>query len=600
MKKLFVFTLVFLTVSVAAHAMIVSQQWDKTYSIPSGFGHEEVVDISQTTDGGYIIAGFNAGFDAINIWVIKLDSSGNVLWEKSYGGSNDRATSIQQTIDGGYIIATLYGDILKIDSSGNIIWQNSYNFWDAAIQQISDGGYIVTGSIESLGGNDNDIAVTKLDSNGAVIWQKTYGGSSHDGPRVALITVPITQTTDSGYIFATGTFSFGAGSMDALVVKLDSEGTILWQKTYGGIEDETAFSIQESSAGGYIVAGTTYSFGAGEDDAWILRLDNAGNAIWQKVYGGYSWDFAKSIQQTTDGNYVFVGGGNSFSSTDGLWVVKLDIFGNIIWQNTYTERRSGNNAVIQQTIDEGYIVGTNSAGDFEPWDIWVLKLDNYGEIPDCNVMASTNASVANTNVSGQNSDAIAMENSVTPSPIYLDVQNTSASISTLCNYVDPNDMDGDGVENTPGGTMASSMFLAGEDNCPDMPNGPFLGTCTAGATYKIGRPCINDSECGSMGLCSMNQEDSNADGIGDACYLCECDFNCDGNVDATDVISFLTDFGRSQHNDPCTNQNSCSGDVDCNGAVDANDVVKFIEDFGRNQFSNSCPACEVGDWCVYP
>jgi len=450
MKKALVFTLVLLTVSVSAHAMTVSQQWDKTYH----FVYDEAVDIQQTTDGGYIVAGLVWNLVSIKIWVVKLDSNGNILWEKTYGGSNNkRATSIQQTIDGGYIIATLDGDILKIDSSGNVIWQNSYNFWDAAIQQILGGGYIVTGSIGSLGGDDHDIAVTELDSNGAVIWQKTYGGSGHDGPRVALITVPITQTTDGGYIFATGTLSFGAGDEDAWVVKLDSEGTIVWQKTYGGIEIDAAFSIQESSAGGYIVAGTTYSFGAGEDDAWILRLDSAGNVIWQKVYGGYSFEVANSIQQTTDGSYVFVGTGFSFSNTDGLWVVKLDSLGNIIWQNSYTEKRAGNHPVIQQTIDEGYIVGTNSAGDNNIWDFWVLKLGSNGEITDCNVMASTNASVANTNVIGQNSDATATVNSATASPINLDVQNTSASISTLCYYEDPNDTDGDGIPND-------------EDNCP--------------------------------------------------------------------------------------------------------------------------------------
>ena len=349
---------------------------------------------------------------------------------------------------------------------------------------------------------------------------------------------------------------------------------------------------------GYIVAGSTFSFGVGENDAWILRLDNAGNVIWQKVYGGSSWDFAKSIQQDTDGGYVFAGVGASFSSTDGLWVVKLDSEGTIIWEKTYTERRAGNNATIQQTTDGGYIVGTNSAGA-SYWDFWVLKLNSDGEIADCNVMASTNASVANTNVIGQDSDTITTVNSVTPSPLNLDVQNTSASISTLCYYEDPNDMDGDGIENPPSGTMASSMFLAAEDNCPDMPNGPHLGTCIQG---NVGSTCISDAACGIGGVCSMAQEDSfppGGNGVGDACD-CECDFDCSGTVDADDVTAFLVDFGRSQHYEPCTSQNPCSGDVDCNGAVDANDVINFVEDFGRSQFNNPCPGCVPGQWCNYP
>ena len=595
MIKTAVVMLVLLSVGVSSHAMTVSQEWEKTYN----FAHDEALDIQQTTDGGYIVAGIAMDTVSLKILVIKLDSSGNLLWEKTYGGSNAKsASSIQQTIDGGYIITTLEGDILKVDSFGNVIWQNAYNFQQATIQETTDGEYIVAGTIVELFGNGSDIAVTKLDSNGAVIWQKTYGGSGDEGEEYSQFAVPIMQTTDGGYIFTTLTDSFGAGQGDAWVVKLDSEGTIIWQKTYGGLAADTAFSIQEALSGGYIVAGTTYSFGAGEDDAWILKLDGNGDVTWQKVYGGYSWEYAKSIQQTTDGGYVFAGVGSSFSSTDGLWVVKLDSFGNIIWQNTYTERRAGNNAVIQQTIDEGYIVGTNSAGDSGPWDFWVLKLNSNGEIADCSIMASTNASVANTNVIGQNSDAISTVNSFTASPINLDVQNTSASIATLCYYEDPNDMDGDGIENTPGGTMASSIFLADGDNCPDMPNGPFLGTCTRG---NVGSTCISDAVCGVGGICSMAQEDSSppqGNGIGDACD-CEGNFNCDANLGSDDVSLFLIDTGRNTYNDPCTNGNPCNGDFLCDGSVDSLDVSKFLDDTGRNTYNNPCPICDGSAWCVY-
>jgi hypothetical protein len=138
-----------------------------------------------------------------------------------------------------------------------------------------------------------------------------------------------------------------------------------------------------------------------------------------------------------------------------------------------------------------------------------------------------------------------------------------------------------------------------DDNCPLTPNGPDLGTCTAGVSYTMGRPCLSDGECGDGGFCSMGQEDSNGDGIGDACYLCEADFDCNGNVDAADVTSFLNDFGRSTYFNPCTNADPCNGDFDCNVNVDANDVSKFLEDFGRSQYNNPCPACEEGVWCLY-
>jgi hypothetical protein len=163
--------------------------------------------------------------------------------------------------------------------------------------------------------------------------------------------------------------------------------------------------------------------------------------------------------------------------------------------------------------------------------------------------------------------------------------------------------------------------LDNADNCPSSPNGPSGGTCTSGYT---GVACTTNGDCGTGGFCSMAQEDSDSDtvgdvcdncpalantsqedtsppqgnGIGDACD-CEGDFNCDGNVDATDVTSFLVDFGRNQFNNPCANSSPCNGDFNCDTNVDAIDVTKFLEDFGRNTFNNPCPACVVRSWCVY-
>jgi hypothetical protein len=137
------------------------------------------------------------------------------------------------------------------------------------------------------------------------------------------------------------------------------------------------------------------------------------------------------------------------------------------------------------------------------------------------------------------------------------------------------------------------------DNCATTPNAIGEGTCIAGVSYKIGRPCMSDGECGDGGFCSMNQEDTNGDGIGDACYLCESDFLCDGDVDAEDVTAFLADFGRGQYDRPCENGNFCTGDFTCDGDVDAEDVTKFLEDFGRGTYFNPCPQCTGGDWCSY-
>ncbi|HHT9125377.1 MAG TPA: BACON domain-containing protein [Candidatus Brocadiia bacterium] len=213
-----------------------------------------------------------------------------------------------------------------------------------SIQQTIDGGYIAAGTSGSTGANTNggyDIWVVKLDANGAIQWQKAYGGSLSE------YAGDIRQTNDGGYIVAGSTYSFGAGKADILVIKLDAMGNIQWQKTYGKSDYDVASSIQQTFDGGYIVAGTTTSFGVVINgivseipDAWVLKLDAIGNIQWQKVYGGTASDTASSIQQTSDGGYIVAG--TTFLPTSGanadIWVFKLDASGKIQWQKTFVDK----------------------------------------------------------------------------------------------------------------------------------------------------------------------------------------------------------------------------------------------------------------------
>ncbi len=279
--------------------------------------------IQQTSDGGFIVAGWTSW----DIWVLKLDENGNVQWQKTYGGGGlEKANSIQQTSDGGFIVAGYTdsfgaGDadiwVLKLDGNGNIQWQKTYggSGWDSAssIQQTSDGGFIVAGYTNSFGAGYDDIWVLKLDESGNVQWQKTYGGSGWDSAS------SIQQTSDGGFIVA------GWTNRDIWVLKLDGNGNIQWQKTYGGSYGDYANSIQQTSDGGFILAGYTYSFGAGGSDIWVLKLDESGNVQWQKTYGGSSDDRASSIQQTSDGGFILAGGTDSFGTGGSdIWVLKLD------------------------------------------------------------------------------------------------------------------------------------------------------------------------------------------------------------------------------------------------------------------------------------
>ena len=285
-----------------------------------------------------------------------------IEWQKSLGGSYfDEARSIQQTSDGGYIVAgnsySNDGDvsgnhgewdywIVKLNDTGNIQWQKCLGGSEFdiayAIQQTSDGGYIVAGMTES---NDGDVSgnhgyddywVVKLDDTGNIQWQKSLGGSSIEKAQ------SIQQTLDGGYITAgysysnNGDASGNHGASDYWVVKLDDTGNIQWQKSLGGSESEWAYSIQQTTDGGYIVAGWSYSNNGdvsenhGDDDYWVLKLDNTGNIQWQKSLGGSSVEWAHSTQQTSDGGYIVAGWSKSndgdasgnHGETD-VWVVKL-------------------------------------------------------------------------------------------------------------------------------------------------------------------------------------------------------------------------------------------------------------------------------------
>jgi hypothetical protein len=288
----------------------------------------------------------------------------------------------------------------------------------------------------------------KLDANGNVQWQKTYGGTYDDYAN------SIQQTSDGGYIVAGRTYSFGAGYADVWVLKLDASGNVQWQKTYGGTYDDYANSIQQTSDGGYIVAGVTKSFRAGNADVWVLKLDASGNVQWQKIYGYEPGDFipysrndsANSIQQTSDGGYIVASYGNfGLYSTVRSEVLKLDASGNVQWQKIYgyepgnfiSYSRNDSANSIQQTSDGGYIVAgvTKSFGAGNA-DVWVLKLDSNGKIADCSAEERSlyYMPTSTTNLSGGNSSAGVTSTSVKPGTSNATIKITTVSPGQVCYY----------------------------------------------------------------------------------------------------------------------------------------------------------------------
>lgn len=306
-----------------------------------GGGTDQLNSMELTSDGGSIVAGYTNSFGAGNDdgWVIKLDSDGNVDWDYTYGTANrDRIRSVIQTADGGYAYAGYYdtssgGWVLKTDlTGGNITWQRQYNptaFGEDLyqIKQTTDGGYIVVGSYPN-GGVDDDVWLMKLNSDGTIAWQKRYGGGDADDGYAVI------EASDGDFVVAAGTQSFGAGGTDMWIFKVDSNGDFTggtWQKTYGGTSTDQPYDIIEAADGDFVVAGFTGSYGPGSNNYWILKLNPGDGSIdWQKVYGGDNGDVAYSVSETSDNGFAV--GGSTFSfdvDFNDAWILKLDSGGNI-------------------------------------------------------------------------------------------------------------------------------------------------------------------------------------------------------------------------------------------------------------------------------
>jgi len=446
---------VFVSISVIAASGFVAPPLIEWQHSLGGWDTEKAFSIQQTTDGGYIVAGYSESWDYdvpgnyfhFDVWVVKLDSTGVPTWSKNYGGSSsEEAHSIRQTADGGFIVGGYTGSpnydllnnqgygrnpwVFKLDNTGTaghppaIAWQmprpttgtDPFNYGVESIQQTTDGGYILTGDAsDSIKGYQYWIA--KLTSGGSVSWQKYYGGPEWDGPK------SINQTSEGGYIVVGTTLSNsgdvsgnhacvsgGCGAPeDIWVVKLDSNGGLIWQKCLGGNDKEYGSDIHQTPDGGYIVAGSSYSDNGdvtghvgdpGKPDYWVVKLDRDGNKVWDRSIRSGVADLATSIDLTADGGYVVAGNSDMGSGnylddrgSENIVVVKLDSAGNVVWKKTLGGMSADYGSDIQQTTDGGFIVcGYSGAisGDVTEnkgeVDFWVVKLTPeriiYPPVPD--------------------------------------------------------------------------------------------------------------------------------------------------------------------------------------------------------------------------
>ena len=361
--------------------------WTKTYG---GTNSDIVRCLQVTSDGGYILTGSTSSYGAgsMDVYVIKTDSLGDTLWTMVCGGQYaDGSEWIECAANSGYIVAATTNSfsggssdiwLIMIDGFGDTVWTNRYGGVNAdiswSVKQSQDGGYIVCGKTESYGAGGSDVWLIKTDSTGDSMWTKTYGGTNNDLGRSVL------QTRDNGYIIAGYTYSYGAGQSDAWLIKTDSLGNTQWTKTYGGEDYDFVYEIAETQDHGYFITGMTQSFGIGNSDAWFIRTDSLGDTLWTKTYGDTGYEYAVSGIQTVDGGYIACG----YKMTNwiyDLWIIKLDSLGNLVWTKLLDHSGHDYGQSIRQTPDLGYIC----AGYYDIAgisDIWMIRLASESGVAD--------------------------------------------------------------------------------------------------------------------------------------------------------------------------------------------------------------------------
>ncbi len=418
-------------------------------------GEDLIQKIRKTNDGGYIVVGTTGSNNSdvsgnhglMDIWVVKLNSTGIIQWQKCYGGSyNEYGSDIQQTTDGGYIVCgwtnSIDGDvlgfhgspawenypyndyfILKISNSGSIQWKKclggNRDEKAYAIKQTSDGGYIVVGETKTNNNGDvtgynpnnlntSDAWVVKLNSSGNIDWKKCYGDSKLDYFNSVEI------LNDGSFYFSGTTDSYQTigshGQYDFWVVKTDGFGNTQWQKFYGGSARDYGNSLKITPDQGFVFTGETYSYNGdvlgsnnidnNDTDVWVFRADNLGNILWQNSLGGTISEGGNDVVVTADGGYAVTGYTNSFNGDVGynygykdFWIVKLNSTGNKIWEKCYGGVYDDVSNCIVETADGGFVLaGSIESNDFNSTisgsygngDGWVVKLGYYNGLQENN------------------------------------------------------------------------------------------------------------------------------------------------------------------------------------------------------------------------
>jgi hypothetical protein len=397
-KKPVSFFLLFLILCFAISTLPLLRASHEIWSQVYGGEYDDVAyELVKTSDGGYALAGYKTYSSYPRFFerqpdflLVKTDESGNIEWNQTYGGADGEiARSLIKTSDGGYALGggtSPFGGaadlwLVKTDESGNMEWNKTYGgAQDDRAQSLietSDGGYALAGLTESFGAGSYDFWLVKVDGSGNLEWNKTYGGTGDDGAH------SLVKTSDGGYALTGFTHSFGAGFYNFWLVKTDGFGNMEWNQTYGVTGYNQAYSLVETSDGGYAVVGYTNSYDPDDNDFWLIKTDGFGNMEWNQTYGGAAHEFAFSLVEASDGGYALTGYTDSFGAGGyDFWLIKTDVNGDIIWNQTYGGEYDDFAYSLIETSDGGYaLAGKTKVAYGEYTDFWLVRTDALG-IPE--------------------------------------------------------------------------------------------------------------------------------------------------------------------------------------------------------------------------
>lgn len=321
-------------------------------------------------------------------------------WTRTFGGSSaDGFQAMQQTSDGGFILAGYTfsfghgyanGYLVRTDAAGNLIWSNAYGGagWEylLAVAETADGGFVAAGYTTSTGAGGMDMYLLRVDAQGSLLWERTFGGAGID------VAQGVGVDSQGNLILAGYTNSSGAGENDVYIVKTDAEGNELWSQVHGGEESDAAMDVLVDSQGNYLVAGASGSFEAENRDVYVLKLSPEGNIFWEELYGHHgdylSYEWGNAIIETSDGGYLVAGNSNaalggSTGELMNMYLVRIDAQGNLVWEGFAGRGQfyDYGNAVVELPEGDFLVAGTSKTRSNNN-EVYVARINAQGVAQD--------------------------------------------------------------------------------------------------------------------------------------------------------------------------------------------------------------------------